>query len=197
MKIYIACGTVKIIVAFILFLSVSMIVANNANADDNISDRNLRLDIGFTHWASDTFRKPQDGRDFSFGIGYRLPMHWLEVQGRYEWAHIKASPYTPNFSEVDGKRVDFITAGLAFVANDFTRGSQRVILSYTLSALLVSVGDKSSGIGLSSGPHIEWLFDGKQGIIFDIRKQGYKFPSNITTDTQIDFTAEMGYVIRF
>jgi hypothetical protein len=114
-------------------------------------------------------------------------VHWLEVQGRYEWSHIKAAPTTPNFSEVDGKRADFITAGIAFVANDFTRGSQRVILSYSLSALLVSVGRKSSGIGLSSGPEVEWLFDGRQGMIIDIRKQGYQFPSSITIDRQIDF----------
>ena len=197
MRKVIVYGALKLAVPFIVFLCVSMFVANHAHAEDNISDKNLRLDIGFTHWASDTFRKPQDGKDFSFGIGYRLPVHWLEVQGRYEWAHIKASPTTPNYAAVDGKRVDFLTAGIALVAYDFIRGDQRVILSYTLSALVVSVDGKSSGIGNAAGPKVEWLFDGRQGMIIDIRKQGYYFPSSITTDLQTDFSLEMGYVIRF
>lgn len=190
-------GLEKVLLSFVVFFCVSMLVVDNAHAEDGVSDNNLRLDVGFTHWTSDTFRKPRDGRDLSLGVGYRLPVHWLELQGRYEWAHIKADPTIPNYSAVNGKRVNFLTAGIALVANDFTRGDQRVILSYSISALRVSVDGQSSGIGLSAGPSAEWLFDGKQGMIFNVRKQGYKFPRSLATDYQVDFTAELGYVRRF
>lgn len=191
------CGAKQSISRFIVFIGFAVLMVANARADDDITDKNLRLDVGYTHWASDTFRKPRDGKDLSFGIGYRLPVHWLELQGRYEWAHIKASPTISNYSAIDGKRVNFLAAGIALVANDFTRGDQRVILSYSISALRVSVDGQSNGIGLSSGPSVEWLFDGKQGMISNLRKQGYRLPSSVTTDYQVDFTAELGYVRRF
>ena len=187
---------IKFIVITGLFLSICS--SGTTFADDNIPDRKMRLHVGFEHWYSDSFRSADQGKNFSFGVNYRLPLRWTEVTMRYEWATIKEDPAQKDFAEFNGKHIDFFTTGLSLV-KDFNVDSQTVTLSaMPIGLLWVKVNGRGETAGTSLGYNIDWLFDGRTGIFLDTRYLHYRLlrSDGSKTDRQNDVSVVVGVVTR-
>ncbi len=176
-----------------------LLVTQAAQADEDVPEQHLRLDIGFAHWFSDSFRSADQGKNLSIGIGYRTPIDWLEIGARYEWATIKLDTGSAYYPEYNGKRVNFFTFGPAY-KKDFTVNGQTLTLKLMiLNLLYVDIADHKGAYGESNGFEVEWLFDNTRGMIFNFREQGYKLPTVPLgiEKRQVDAMVTMGYVNRF
>ncbi|MCU7916996.1 MAG: hypothetical protein KZQ95_01400 [Candidatus Thiodiazotropha sp. (ex Epidulcina cf. delphinae)] len=181
------------------FLVAQPAVPLASSIDETISEQTLRFDVAFSHWYSDSFRSAEQGKNLSIGVGYTTPLDWLEIVGRYEWAKIEVDDASPLHPMFDGNRVNFYTIGPAF-KKDFTIGEQTLTVKFLLLNLLyVDIENHDGVYGESSGFEIEWLFDNKQGVIFNFREQGYDLPDAPPghEKAQVDAMAILGYVRRF
>jgi hypothetical protein len=153
----------KLIIGIVVFLLIGL--SGTTFAEDNVPERKTRLRIGFEHWYSDSFRTADTLKYLSLGLNYQLPISWIEVLLRYEWAAIKADPAQSDFLEFNGKRIDFITTGFA-LTKILTIESQTVALSVIpVGFLWVKVNGHEESIGGSTGFTVDWLFEGRTGIL--------------------------------
>jgi len=185
----------KVLVAVWLLLAISNTAAFG---EEDGPEKKLRLQLGFEHWYSDSFRSADQTRIFGLGMDYRLPIRWLQLTLRYEWAKIKADPTQEDYSEFEGRRISFYTIGPS-LAKDFHSGFQTVTLAVMpLDLLVVKVGGHGASIGSAAGFTVDWLFDGKKGMFLDAREQVYKLDrlNGTRTDAQQDFNVVLGFVIR-
>jgi hypothetical protein len=184
-----------------IWLILTIGLSHAAFAEDNIPDRKVRLRVGFEHWYSDSFRTADVGLkddSFSVGLNYPLPITWIEFLLRYEYATIKADKTQGDFTEFDGKRVNFITTGFA-LTKILNAGSQTVAFSaMPLGLLWVKVGSHEGAIGESSGFTVDWLFDGQIGMYLDTRYQSYQLErlDGSRMDRQSDVSVVVGVVTR-
>jgi hypothetical protein len=187
------------LIVIVVFLLIGL--SGTTFAEDNVSEKKMRLRMGFNHWYSDSFRTADTGliaNSFSLGMNYQLPISWIELLLRYDWATIKADPAQSDFLEFNDQRINFVTTGIA-LTKILNSGSETVALAVIPMGLLwVKVDGHSESIGRSTGFTVDWLFDGRTGVFLDTRYQRYQLRrlDGSRMDMQDDVNIVVGVVTR-
>lgn len=161
-----------------------------------------RVDVGFPHWLSDSYRTPMQARSASFGVGFTPGLRFLEVVGRWEWMHMRIDEDHPDHAEMDGHWIDFTTVGLG-VSHELFQGNQSLRVGATLTAVFPRLGGQSPTVGWGGGYQMAYLFQLKGrlriGPTFDLREQNYRIRrlDGSRTDMQVDVSYAAGVATLF
>jgi hypothetical protein len=167
-----------------------------------VSNKRLRLDIGFAHWFPDQFRHGNDLTSPSFGLGCRPGVSWLELRMRYDRSRVKSLAEDRYAAAWDDRPIQFLTPVIA-LSRTLRVGGESITLSVGWGPVIVKVDGHGPAVGNSTAIVVEYLFGppvfgARLGAFFDGRKQGYalQMPDR-TRSTQVDYNVAVGFMVAF
>ena len=172
----------------------------NTVRNNKLSNWQVMLDVGFSHWTSDRFRTGILGTDLGFGLRFNPGLSWLQLHGRYDYSTIRTVEGDTIFQAYNDKQIGFTSMGLG-LCKEFRHKNQGIMVGASASVLFVNIESRNMTVGYSNEWNIDYLFylPNSKGVSLGVSLHLLSRVYNITDmkpDSKEWFTADKEIVDR-